>query len=92
MLRDRQIRTKYANKGALIHHRNNSSETSAKNHRPKEGKGWDTVYDFSAVCRETFAFAHGINRKNIDSTARLLDQDGFGAKVHCNTGKSPNMP
>lgn len=41
------------------------------------------------MCRETFAFAHGINRKTIDSTARLLDQDGFGAKVHCNTGKSP---
>lgn len=75
----------------LFHHRNNSSETSAKKHKTKERERVRQVYHFSGiqVCRETFAFAHGISRKTIDSIARSLDQDGFGARVHGNKGKSP---
>uniref|UniRef100_A0A8W8MKS9 Uncharacterized protein n=1 Tax=Magallana gigas TaxID=29159 RepID=A0A8W8MKS9_MAGGI len=75
----------------LFHHRNNSSETSAKKHKTKERERVRQVYHFSGiqVCRETFAFAHGISRKTIDSIARSLDHDGFGARIHGNKGKSP---
>lgn len=78
----------------LFHHRNDSPETSAKKHKTKERERVRQVYHFSGiqVCRETFAFAHGISRKTIDSIARSLDQDGFGARVHDNKGNPLNMP
>jgi hypothetical protein len=41
------------------------------------------------VCRDTFAFEHGIRRKTVDSIGRSLDHEGLGARVHGNKGKSP---
>ena len=75
----------------LFHHRNNSTETESKKHKSKAREKVRQKYYFSGiqVCRETFAFAHAVSRKTIDSIARSLDQDGLIARVHGNKGKSP---
>lgn len=41
------------------------------------------------VCRETFAFAHAVSRKTIDSIAHSLYKDGLVARTHGNKGKTP---
>ena len=73
----------------LFQHRNISIETSSKKHKSKEREISRQKYYFNGVqiCRE--AFAHGISRKTVDSIGRSLDQDGFGARIHGNKGKSP---
>ena len=75
----------------LFHHRNNSIETVAKKHKAKEREKPRQQYYFNGqqVCRETFAFAHAVSRKTIDSIAQSLDKDGLVARTHGNKGKSP---
>jgi hypothetical protein len=75
----------------LFHNRNNSIETVAKKHKAKEREKPRQQYYFNGqqVCRETFAFAHAVSRKTIDSIAQSLDKDGLVARTHGNKGKSP---
>ena len=74
----------------LLHHRNNSIETVATKHNANERKNPRQQYYFNCqqVCRETFAFAHAVSRKTIDSIAQSLDKDGLVARTHGNKGKS----
>ena len=75
----------------LFHHRNNDTMTDAKKHKPKDREKPRQSYYFhgNQVCRETFAFCHGIGRKQIDAIAHSLDTDGLVPRTHGNTGKSP---
>ena len=75
----------------LFHHRNNSIETVATKHKANEREKPRQQYHFNCqqVCRGTFAFAHAVSRKPIDSIAQSLDKDGLVARTHGNKGKSP---
>ena len=75
----------------LHHHRNNNSVTDSKKHKGKERERPRQEYFFEGrqVCRNVFSFAHGVNRKTVDSIARSLDSNGLIPRIHGNTGKSP---
>ena len=75
----------------VFHHRRSGEMTESRKHPSKEREKPRQEYFFSwrQVCRETFAFAHGVNRKKIDAIARSLDSDGLIPRTHGNTGKSP---
>ena len=75
----------------LFHHRRSGEMTESRKHPSKEREKPRQGYFFSGrqVCRETFAFAHGVNRKKIDAIACSLDSDGLIPRTHGNTGKSP---
>ncbi|XP_062615789.1 uncharacterized protein LOC134277475 [Saccostrea cucullata] len=75
----------------LFHHRRNDKVTSAKKHRSKERERIRQEYFFNGhqVCRETFAFCHGVYRKTVDALARSLDKDGLAPRIHGNIGKHP---
>ena len=76
----------------LFHHRRRVGEmTESKKHPSKEREKPRQEYFFNGlqVCRVTFAFADGVNRKKIDSIAHSLDSDGLVPRTHGNTGKSP---
>lgn len=62
-----------------------------KKHKAKEREKPRQQYYFNGqqVCRETFAFAHAVSRKTIDSIAQSLDKDGLVARTNGNKGKSP---
>jgi hypothetical protein len=62
-----------------------------KNHKAKEREKPTQHYYFNGqqVCRETFAFAHAVSRKTINSIAQSLDKDGLVARTDGNKGKSP---
>ncbi|MEW8547933.1 MAG: hypothetical protein AB2693_30880, partial [Candidatus Thiodiazotropha sp.] len=62
----------------LFHHRRSGEMTASRKHPSKEREKPRQEYFFSGhqVCRETFAFAHGVNRKKTDAIARSLDVDG----------------
>ncbi|KAJ8303681.1 hypothetical protein KUTeg_018791 [Tegillarca granosa] len=64
----------------LFHHRKNDSVTDKKKHKSKERERSRQEYFFSGkrVCRVTFAFAHGVNRKKVDAIAHSLDNEGLG--------------
>ncbi|KAJ8305251.1 hypothetical protein KUTeg_015796 [Tegillarca granosa] len=64
----------------LFHHRRNDSVTDKKKHKSKERERSRQEYFFSGkrVCRVTFAFAHGVNRKKVDAIAHSLDNEGLG--------------
>ena len=75
----------------LFHHRRTGEMTESRKHPSKEREKCRQEYYFNGrqICRETFAFAHGVNRKKIDAIARSLDSDGLVPRTHGNTGKSP---
>ncbi|KAJ8297646.1 hypothetical protein KUTeg_024177, partial [Tegillarca granosa] len=75
----------------LFHHRRNDSVTDKKKHKSKERERSRQEYFFSGkrVCRVTFAFAHGVNRKKVDAIAHSLDNEGLGARSHGNKGRLP---
>ncbi|KAJ8320960.1 LOW QUALITY PROTEIN: hypothetical protein KUTeg_002547 [Tegillarca granosa] len=75
----------------LFHHRRNDSVTDKKKHKSKERERSTLEYFLSGkhVCRVTFAFAHGVNRKKVDAIAQSLDNEGLGARSHGNKGTLP---
>lgn len=75
----------------LYHHRKSGSVTESKKHRSKQREKPRQEYFFNRrqMCRDTFSFAHGVNRKKIDTIARSLDIDGLIPRTHGHAGKSP---
>lgn len=75
----------------LYHHRKAGEFTDSKLHKTKEREKSRQEYFFNGkqVCRETFSFAHGVNRKKVDAIGRSLEIDGLAPRKHGNKGKSP---
>ncbi|XP_053376392.1 uncharacterized protein LOC123561263 [Mercenaria mercenaria] len=75
----------------LFHHRKSGDETCSKKRVNKERVKARQTYVFNGkyICRSTFAFAHGVQRKTIDRIAKSLDNEGLVARRHGNFGKTP---
>ncbi|KAJ8309814.1 hypothetical protein KUTeg_011679 [Tegillarca granosa] len=75
----------------LCAHRQNDSTTDTKKHRSKERERVHQQYFFSGkqVCRNTFLFAHGIGKSQLESIAKSLDTEGLTPGTHGNKVKSP---
>ena len=71
----------------LSHHRSTGVKTSRKKDRVKPRQ----LYFFAGhrVCRDLFAFVHGLHRQTVDSIARSLDCKGLEPRHHGNKGKLP---
>ncbi|XP_053378468.1 uncharacterized protein LOC128548102 [Mercenaria mercenaria] len=71
----------------LYHNRNTGVNTERSKIREKNRQNY--YFHGQKICRETFAFAHGVVHKTVDRIARSIDTDGLSARVHGNVGKSP---
>ena len=78
-------------KAELFSHRRSGSHTEAKKHKIKERERPYQEYYFKGkrVCRQTFCFIHGVEKKKLLSIARSLDSDGLSPRAHATTGKLP---
>ncbi|KAJ8297608.1 LOW QUALITY PROTEIN: hypothetical protein KUTeg_024139 [Tegillarca granosa] len=72
----------------LCAHRQNDSTTDTKKHRGKERERVHQQY-FSVENKNTFLFAHGIRKSQLESIAKSLDTEGLTSRTHGNKGKSP---
>ncbi|CAC5405104.1 unnamed protein product [Mytilus coruscus] len=75
----------------LFHHRKSGDFTQSKKHKSKERKKSRQEFSFNGhqVCKGTFAFANGVNRKKNDAIGRSLDAEGLSPRTLGNKGKSP---
>ncbi|CAC5400107.1 unnamed protein product [Mytilus coruscus] len=67
------------------------SVTEAKKHKIKERERPYQEFYFKGkrVCRQTFCFIHGVEKKKLLSIAKSLDVDGLSPRTHASTGKLP---
>ncbi|CAC5369395.1 unnamed protein product [Mytilus coruscus] len=78
-------------KAELFAHRSSGSVTEAKKHKIKERERpyQDFYFKGKRVCRQTFCFIHGVEKKKLLSIAKSLDVDGLSPRTHASTGKLP---
>ncbi|CAC5424720.1 unnamed protein product [Mytilus coruscus] len=78
-------------KAELFAHRCSGSVTEAKKHKIKERERPYQEFYFKGkrVCRQTFCFIHGVEKKKLLSIAKSLDVDGLSPRTHASTGKLP---
>lgn len=76
-------------KTELFLHRRSGELTTSKKHKIKERERPHQEFYFNGmrVCRQTFCFAHGIEKKKLLSIAKSLDIDGLQPRTHGNSGK-----
>lgn len=79
-------------KSQLFAHRRSGSHTEAKKHKIKERERPFQEFYFKGkrVCRKTFCFLHGIEKKKMLAIAKSLDVDGLIPRVHGRVGKPPS--
>ena len=78
-------------KAQLIHNTNESELTEGIGHTGKERQKSRINYKLfgKSVCRETFSYAHGIDRKTVDSIAKDILCNGLEPRNHGNKHKQP---
>lgn len=78
-------------KAELFAHRRSGSVIEAKKHKIKERERPYQEFYFKGkrVCRQTFCFIHGVEKKKLLSIAQSLDIDGLSPRTHASTGKLP---
>ncbi|XP_053373982.1 uncharacterized protein LOC128546730 [Mercenaria mercenaria] len=79
-------------KSELLGHRHSDSLTDGKKHVKKERERPYQEFYLSGkrVCRATFCFAHGIDKKKLQAVGRSLDVDGFKPRIHGRKGVQPS--
>ena len=75
----------------MFAHRHSGSVTEAKKHKIKERERPYQEFYFKGkrVCRQTFCYIHGIEKKKLLSIAKSLDTDGLSPRTHASIGKLP---
>jgi hypothetical protein len=78
-------------KAELFAHRRSGSVTEAKKHKIKERECPYQEFYFKGkrLCRQTFCYIHGIEKKKLLSIAKSLDTDGLSPRTHASIGKLP---
>lgn len=71
----------------LFHNRNSGVTTDKLKARERNRQSY--FFHGHQICRDTFAFAHGVHYKTVDRIAKSLDDNGLNPRVHGNTGKAP---
>ncbi|CAC5383670.1 unnamed protein product [Mytilus coruscus] len=76
-------------KSELCTHRRSGDLTTAKKHKQKDRERPFQEFYFVGhrVCRQTFCFAHGIEKKKLLAIAKSLDNDGLTPRVHSGKGR-----
>jgi hypothetical protein len=76
---------------ALSTHRRAGKFTEGAKHKVRERQNAYQEYFFKGkrVCRKTFCFLHGIERKKLGAIAHSLDTEGLKPRVHGRVGQAP---